>query len=232
MASDPSPVRCRPEAYQLFAEQVSQLRVPRSLLRAAVAVSMHELRHASFVVVEQQLDQWADEVLGNVRSREPRALLAHAHELMFEELGFAGNADDYHNPMNSYVPVVLETKRGLPITLCLVYRELLMRLGIRAHGIGSPGHFLAEVELPEYDEPMYIDCFHQGRALNLDEAASLIEQVIGTPVPRSAEALPRITGERWLERLLRNLDASFMRMERMEDAEAMGEMRQLLAPAD
>jgi len=232
MASDPSPAKCRPEAYQLFAEQVGQLAAPRALMRAAVAISMHELRHASFVVVEQQLDQWADEILHNVKSREPRALLAHAHELLFDELGFAGNADDYHNPMNSYVPVVLETKRGLPITLCLIYREVLLRLGIRAHGIGSPAHFIAEIELREHNAPTYIDCFHGGRALDADEAIEMIEQMTGAAIPRTPAALPRVTGEQWLRRMLLNLDQSFARMQRTEDAEAMSEMRQLLDRAD
>ena len=65
-----------------------------------------------------------------VRGQQPQAMLAHLHALLFEEEGFSGNVDDYYNTANNLIPIVLKTRRGLPITLSLVYKNVAGRLGI------------------------------------------------------------------------------------------------------
>src|SRR5206468_6452152 len=99
-----------------------------------------------------------------VRGGQPQALLVHLHEYLFTELGFAGNIEDYYNPYNSYLPSVLATKRGLPITLSLVYKIVAERLGLRAWGVGLPGHFLIGVEC-EPGNKMLVDTFASGRII-------------------------------------------------------------------
>ena len=66
--------------------------------------------------------------------------------LLYNNNPFTGNTEDYYNPANSYLPTVLETKRGLPITLSLVYRLVAERVGLRSWGVGLPGHFVVAVE--------------------------------------------------------------------------------------
>jgi regulator of sirC expression with transglutaminase-like and TPR domain len=77
-----------------------------------------------------------------------------------------GNATDYYNPRNSYLPLVLKTREGLPITLTLVYKCVLDGLGLTVHGINAPGHFMAGVESADADgaEParMLVDPFEGG----------------------------------------------------------------------
>ncbi|MEO7243899.1 MAG: transglutaminase-like domain-containing protein, partial [Rubrivivax sp.] len=60
----------------------------------------------------------------------------------FSELGFAGNVNDYYDPGNSYLPAVLARRRGIPITLAIVYIELATQAGLQAVGVAFPGHFL------------------------------------------------------------------------------------------
>ena len=71
--------------------------------------------------------------------------MAHLHDVLFDVVGFVGNVDDYYNPANSYLPNVLRTRRGLPITLVLIYKCVAEQLGLTVRGINSPGHFLASV---------------------------------------------------------------------------------------
>jgi regulator of sirC expression with transglutaminase-like and TPR domain len=66
---------------------------------------------------------------------------------VFEELGFAGNVNDYYDPANSYLDQVLARRRGIPISLAVVYLELAQQIGLRASGISFPGHFLVRVRL-------------------------------------------------------------------------------------
>ena len=58
-------------------------------------------------------------------------------------LGFRGNRDDYYDPANSFLNVVLERRVGLPITLSLLCVALGQRVGIDIVGMGFPGHFMA-----------------------------------------------------------------------------------------
>ncbi|MCG8615076.1 MAG: hypothetical protein MI802_02570, partial [Desulfobacterales bacterium] len=91
MAKDSHPNKCRPEAWQQLQLLVEQLDDnPNALLRACFAICRHDLVDADFAVVDAQIDQWTGRILETVHSREPRALMAHTHALLFDELGFCG----------------------------------------------------------------------------------------------------------------------------------------------
>lgn len=84
----------------------------------------------------------------------------------FSELGFAGNINDYHDPCNSYLPQVLARRRGIPITLAIVYVELALQAGLHAVGVPFPGHFLVKLRMPQGE--VVIDPF-SGASLSRDE---------------------------------------------------------------
>jgi regulator of sirC expression with transglutaminase-like and TPR domain len=56
--------------------------------------------------------------------------------------------NDYYDARNSYLPDVLRTRRGIPITLALLYIELAAQVGLQAAGISFPGHFLVKLHMP------------------------------------------------------------------------------------
>ena len=63
---------------------------------------------------------------------------------MFDEHGFSGNAADYYDPRNSFLNEVLDRKRGIPLTLALVYIEIGRRIGLPVQGVSFPAHFLVK----------------------------------------------------------------------------------------
>ncbi len=71
--------------------------------------------------------------------------VAALNEFLFDELGFAGNQDDFYDPRNSFLDQVLERRLGIPISLSVVYCELAARLGMPAYGVSFPAHFLVRV---------------------------------------------------------------------------------------
>jgi regulator of sirC expression with transglutaminase-like and TPR domain len=81
------------------------------------------------------------------------------------EAGFAG-AEEYYALDNSRIDRVLESRRGIPITLAIVFVEVARRAGLDAHGVGFPGHFLAEID------GVYVDPF-ANRRLDRAEIAAL-----------------------------------------------------------
>jgi len=232
MVYEPRPVKCQPEAFDLFADQVRVIDAPTALLRAAVAISMHELVQASPAVVERQIQDWAEAIRKRVHQPDVRALLAHAHDVLFEELGFIGNRADYYDPLNSYLPVVMETRRGIPITLTLIYMEVLHRLGVRAFGVNAPGHFLAAVDDLDTGEYVYIDPFDAGHMLTRPEVVDRIAQTMGRSYAGRAESLHIATRPQLLARMLLNLRLIFQKADRPDDAEAMNELAALLAPGE
>jgi regulator of sirC expression with transglutaminase-like and TPR domain len=224
-ASTPRPHYCNQVAYDLFARESRNLDAKGALLRAAVAVAMHDAPDTDLEQVERRIDDLAQRVLDRLRGRDPRALVAQAHFVLFDEEKFTGNTENYYDPGNSYLPTVLETRRGIPITLSLLYKEVLERVGVPVEGTNAPGHFLATVQLD--GRPMIVDTFARGRVLSRREACDRIEKMLGK-VDRDADLLPRATNVGWLLRILQNLEVVFSQSRRMSALAAMMELHHLL----
>src|SRR5581483_2179123 len=174
------PLCCSPRSFNLLARQVATVNSSDALLQGAIAIAMHQMEDVDPAAVDATLQEYADTVRSRVRGSQPQALVAHLHEFLFDELQFCGNPDDYYNPGNSYLPAVLETKRGLPITLSLVYKLVAERLGLRTWGVGLPGHFLIGVDCG--GSPLLIDAFAGGRMLTADEAHARMQEMFGQEV--------------------------------------------------
>lgn len=102
-----------------------------------------------------------------VKPIAPRERCLVINRVLFHELGFRGNADDYENPDNSFLNRVLETRRGIPITLSILYLLVAERLGAELDPIAYPGHFL--VGSFEDELPFYIDTFRRGKFISPNE---------------------------------------------------------------
>jgi len=93
-----------------------------------------------------QFDALAAEVLRRVESRPPtleRSLALVAY--LSQEIGLAGDTDDYHHPDNIYVHRALERKRGMPLTLAAIYQSVGRRAGIQSALVPLPGHVMLRV---------------------------------------------------------------------------------------
>jgi regulator of sirC expression with transglutaminase-like and TPR domain len=230
-----SPAYCRPAAYLAFAKQRSHLDTTAGLFRAAFAIAQHERPTADVVQAEHVVASLAEAICRRVRSTSHQARLAHLHDVLFELIGFRGNTSDYYDPANSYLPDVLRTRRGLPITLVLVYKCVAEGVGLRVHGINSPGHFLAAVETSDAatdgGDWMYVDPFYGGELLHEPDIYRRICESTGRELPASPQLLVPATGQQWIARMLANLQAGFAATGRERDLLAMQELQALLDDA-
>ena len=118
------------------------------LLEAAASLAQDE---EPTLDVQQVLDDVA-RLVKRVRARMPEAAddltrLANLTQVFYKDLGFGMNANDYYAPENSYIFDVLRTRRGIPISLAVIWLELAQALDLQAQGISFPGHFLVKVAL-------------------------------------------------------------------------------------
>jgi regulator of sirC expression with transglutaminase-like and TPR domain len=222
------PLCCSPRAFKLLSQQLQVINSPDALVHGAVAIAMHQLEDADVASADATLQRYADTVRSRVRGRQPQAILAHLHELLFEEEGFVGDSEDYHNPLNSYLPTVLSRKKGLPITLSLVYKTVAERLGLRAYGVGLPGHFL--VGLDSEGTQTLVDPFAGGGLVTVDEAHERVQEMFGAEVEWSDEYLRPASNRHWLTRMLQNLLNVFGEASRYADVAAILEMEMILWP--
>lgn len=221
------PLHCRPACFKAFRAAVARLDEPGALLRAAAAVALHEHPDADLELVEQRVEGLAQQVSVQAQGRSAKARLALLHRTLFEEHDFQGDVQTYSNPSNSYLPMILATRRGLPITLALLYVEVARRVGLVAHGLDAPAHFLVQVE--QDGGPMLVDPFHAGRTVTRDELAARLARALGPQAAGLVDSIPTATPRGWLKRILRNLEVSFERAGRAEDQAAMAELAALLA---
>jgi len=138
-----------------------------SVLEAAVAVAQDDLPELDVQGVLAQIDELADRLRQRVPAdAAPLQRLRQLNQYFFHELGFAGNVNDYYDRRNSSVPEVLKTRRGIPLTLALLYVEIATQLGLQASGVSFPGHFLVKLHMPRGE--VVIDPF-SGRSLGREE---------------------------------------------------------------
>ncbi len=112
-----------------------------------------------------------DELAERLRRRlpadaPPLQRLRSVTQYFFQELGFSGNVNDYYDRRNSLLPAVLESRRGIPISLAVLFIEIARQLGLDAMGVSFPGHFLVKVPMPKGD--VVIDPF-TGQSLSRED---------------------------------------------------------------
>jgi regulator of sirC expression with transglutaminase-like and TPR domain len=143
------------------------------LLESALCLAQDEYPD---LCVQQLLDD-VDQLQARLKRRLPAdasALqkLRLLNQFFFRDLGFGGNLNNYYDPDNSYLNVVLKTRRGIPISLAVLWLELADNLGLNARGVAFPGHFMVKVNLPKGQ--VVIDPF-TGQSLSREELSERLE---------------------------------------------------------
>lgn len=120
-----------------------------------------------------------------VRCRELIAEPASAREkcrvlnrVLFHEYGLHGNADNYTDPLNSYLDQVLARRKGIPVSLSIIYLLVAERIGLQLEAVALPGHFM--VGCYEERVPFFIDPFNAGVFLSAGEVFMLLRQNCGS----------------------------------------------------
>jgi regulator of sirC expression with transglutaminase-like and TPR domain len=137
----------------------------------------------------------------------------------YKELGFGPNRNDYYDPNNSYLHSVIETRRGIPISLALIFMELGQQIGLNIKGVSFPNHFMVRLSLPQGE--VILDPL-TGTSLSKEELQQMLDPYLDAQGYRGDYQLPlsaflRSSSSREiLSRFLRNLKAIYTQQERWE----------------
>jgi regulator of sirC expression with transglutaminase-like and TPR domain len=143
-----------------------------SLTEAAVAIAQDEYPELDTQAVLADIDAMAVRLKRRIPADAvPVQRLRWLNRFFFQDMGFAGNVNNYHDPHNSYLNAVISTRRGIPISLSVLYIELATQIGLTARGVSFPGHFLIKLRMPEGE--VIVDPF-TGKSLSREQLDELL----------------------------------------------------------
>jgi len=191
-----------------------------SLERALFLLARPLYLDADYANIQEQLNQLAIELRKRVAGIEnPYDIVQHVNEFFLNELGFAGNSKDYYNPDNSVLHRVIETRRGIPISLGIVYLLVGKRLNLPVFGVGAPAHFLVKFVLE--GKEIYVDVFNGGRIMSRKDAEEFISDMGFSFEPRF---LKESTDIEMLARMCRNMARAFTAADEQPKANVLMEL--------
>lgn len=149
----------------------------------------------------------------------------------YKEAGFTGDKQDYYLPDNSLLNQVLVRRRGIPITLAVIYLKLAAAAGLKAYGISFPGHYLVGIE--DGQGQIVLDPFDQGQLLEREQLHHMLQQHMQAAVdePVLDKNLQPASPADTVVRMLRNLKQIYIEDQKVELALSCIEMILSIVPA-
>lgn len=174
------------------------------MARASHDVPLDEV--ASLVAAYVRRDETALEVaraLDELAARCPEPTFDALRRHLFVTEGFRGDIESYGDPANSFLDLVVDRRRGIPITLGIVLIGVGRRVGVDVVPVGMPGHFLVR---EADDGARFCDPFGGGAMLEVDECRRLFERVHGAARPFELSMLAPTAASAVVARVLTNLE--------------------------
>ena len=134
---------------------------------------------------------------------ELKLLIGH----LTDELNLRGDERCFEEAEGSYLNCVLESGRGLPITLCVVYMAIASELGIPLEGIAAPSHFITRLNSDA--GIVYVDPFRDGHVMDEVECVEWLHEITELPAADIYPTLKPVSERAIITRMLNNLKSLF-----------------------
>ena len=156
------------------------------------------------------------------------------NHVIFRNHKFAANTQHFHSPANSMLHRVLETKRGNPLSLCVIYLLVAQRLDLPVFGVNLPNLFVLTYLVKKDDEgksvlPFYINCYNRGIILSKSDIEHYIGQLGITSQDSFYEPCTHLD---ILRRAMRNLQVGFEKLQEPAKAEEVAQLLAILLEQD
>jgi len=210
------------EARRRFEEFAMRELTTDHLLEGALIIALEEYPQLEIDRYMERIDRMVERVRAKCSDGEPDIFrLGHVHSVLFDEEKFLGNVGNYYDEKNSFVNEVMDRKLGIPISLSVLFLTVARRIGLDAHGVGLPGHFLAKVQF-ELSE-VYVDSFYGGQTMTVSEIAEFLAEISEGEIALRSDHLRAWEPRQTLARMLANLHQIY---------EQRGDRRRAMAAAE
>ena len=196
-------------ARQRFCELASRPDAMVDLVEASLVVALEDEPSLDINPYLAEVAAWSGCVRERLEgSRDVDRIVHTINQLLFGELGFHGENEDYYDPRSALLNETLDKHAGLPIALSILYIELSRRVGIEVSGVAIPGRFL--VKLSGSFGQVLLDPFDGGKVLSPSELQSLLDDVYGGGVRLREHHLRSFSRKEILARELAHLKSAYL----------------------
>jgi regulator of sirC expression with transglutaminase-like and TPR domain len=176
----------------------------------------------------ETIDTMGEELRQSIRKfmpLRPTQIIEKINEYLFRDKEFKANIQDYYNPLNSYLNIVLQHKSGIPISLSILYMRIAYSLNFKLYPVNFPGHFLVKHIFDSDKSGIIIDPFNSGRIMDDYALKALLDQLYPHQnIPLTHAFIEEATAAQVMIRLLNNLKESYYEAEDLDKVEIANEM--------
>jgi regulator of sirC expression with transglutaminase-like and TPR domain len=192
------------------------------LLEGMWLVATYQYPELSLQKLRQDLEQiYYDAWLEYKSDVHPLDQVKLLNSVLFSKLRFSANTRNFHSPANSFINNILETKKGNPIALCVVYMLVAQKLKMLVYGVNLPNLFILTYKTDQIQ--FYINAFNRGLIFSKNDIDNYISHLHLAPDDEYYQPCSNLT---IIKRVMRNLIASY---EKIGDHEKVEEVRLLLS---
>lgn len=179
----------------------SIMRMPNAELEhGAFLLALHRFPNLSIRAYQAKLDSMAERIRPKVEAATGVGKAFVLSTYVCNDLGFRGNNEFYSDPNNSYINCVIDSRRGIPVTLCAVFILLGQRLGLPIFGVNMPAHFLAKYKDSRHE--VFFDIFNGGNPIMKEQC---IQFLLKAGIKPQAKYFQSANGQTILLRMICNL---------------------------
>lgn len=202
------------------------------LVQGALIVNRYQFPDLNEQAVISQIEDIKTEIWTGLQYEmsaiEKIKLINH---VFYNQFGFRGNTKNHHDPQNSYLNQVLESKKGNQISLAIIYATVAQKLDIPVYGVNLPQHFILgyiDETNPEkeYDVLFYINAFNKGAIFGKHDVDQFLRQLNLEPQPGFYTPC---SNTEIIRRVIRNLISAYEKLGSMDKVEELKQMQEILS---
>lgn len=210
---------------------VSEMKINDPSKLAEYALHISRIVAYDHLVIKDELSK-IDEIgkkivrsMKNSSEVRPTQLIEKINHQLYKIEKFKGNEDDYYNPSNSLLNIVIKRKTGNPITLSILYIQLAHSVNFRLYPVNFPSHFMVKHVLDDEENEIIIDPFNEGRIMDDYSLKELLDHFYPKMnIALTRKLVDKASNHDVIIRMLNNLKTSFFECQDLYNAELVNEM--------
>ena len=210
---------------------VSEMKINDPSKLAEYALHISRIVAYDHLVIKDELSK-IDEIgkkivrsMKNSSEIRPTQLIEKINHQLYKIENFKGNQDDYYNPSNSLLNIVIKRKTGNPITLSILYIQLAHSVNFRLYPVNFPSHFMVKHVLDDEENEIIIDLFNEGRIMDDYSLKELLDHFYPKMnIALTRKLVDKASNHDVIIRMLNNLKTSFFECQDLDNAELVNEM--------